>query len=156
MSLLLQALQNAAKNRDEKGAKAGAESADDANLELEPLAEPHLHADSSGTSSRASASSTASPEYAAGVMRANSGAQYSMVDWAREHYMVTTFALLALFTLFYAVYFYIQISQPAMFRSQPVPSNVPAPAVATPPQRQTAAVPCISPDCRTSLSCAAT
>lgn len=132
MSLLLQALQNAAKNRDEKGAKAEAGSADDANLQLEPLAEPHLPADSPSGSGLTS-SSTASPEYAAGVMRANSGVQYSMVDWAREHYMVTTFALLALFTLLYAVYFYIQISQPGMFRSQPVQSYVPAPAVAPPP-----------------------
>ena len=85
MSLLLQALQNAAKNRDEKGAKAEAGSADDANLQLEPLAEPHLPADSPSGSGLTS-SSTASPEYAAGVMRANSGVQYSMVDWARERF----------------------------------------------------------------------
>jgi tetratricopeptide (TPR) repeat protein len=86
---------------------------------IEPVSEPQIEP-------------LSSPADAAGVMRANEARSYSAVDWARDHYMITFLASAALVAIFYGLYVYIQISNPALFRAPPPP--VPAPM-------QTAAAP---------------
>ncbi len=139
MSLLLQALQKAAKNRGDNPDNPSPEADSDASLSLEPLAEPKLgdehqtHMDDgAGPVSERPALTLSSPADAADVMRANEAPSYSALDWARDHYMITFLVSAALVAIFYGLYVYIQISSPGLFRSPPPP--VPAPM-------QTAAAP---------------
>lgn len=131
MSLLLQALQKAARNRDETTGKTSVSEEDSDRLTLEPLAEPQLKEGALAKDESAPDISN-SPEDAAGVMRASEWPGYSAIDWAREHYMLTFVAGAALFAILYGLYVYVQISNPGMFRSPPPPASAPIQAAATP------------------------
>lgn len=135
MSLLLQALQKAAKNRDEATGKTPVSEEDSDRLTLQPLAEPQLREDAAAKDETESDTSS-SPEDAAGVMRASELPGYSAIDWARDHYMLTFVAGAALFAILYGLYVYVQISSPGMFRSTPPPATTPIQASATPAPAQ--------------------
>jgi len=132
MSLLLQALQKAAKNRDETTATNAVRDEGNDDLTLEPLAEPQFR-EETAAKDNTEPNTSRSPEDAAGVMRANELPGYSIIDWARDHYMLTFVAGAALFAILYGLYVYMQISSPGMFRpTTPPPANAPIQSAAAP------------------------
>jgi Tfp pilus assembly protein PilF len=136
MSLLLQALQKAAKTRDgaEGEQDTGAAGAED--LSLEPLSEPKLGADD------APARSGPSSAQAATVIRASEPPSFTAVDWAREHYMLTFVGAAILFAIGYGTYVYVQVSNPGLLRGATPPASplgAAAPLVAPAPEPQSAA-----------------
>lgn len=157
MSLLLKALQNAAKNR-EAGA-AGAEptpaagDADNSEISLEPL-----QASARGPSSRAAASedtperptSGASPLLAQNVLRAGGTEQRAgILDWLARRPLVAFSTAAGLFAIGYGIYLYLQITSPGMFIAQspvappppPPPGASPAPPAPVPPPPPAALTP---------------
>lgn len=128
MSLLLQALQKAAKSREEGEADLTAE---DIAMAGELSLEPDVPARSS---TRESASAPVSPAsaQAATVIQAQAGGVpvpgFSPMDYAREHYMLAIVGGAILLALCYGAYIYIQISHP--FRSSP---QAAPPVAAVPP-----------------------
>jgi len=124
MSLLLQALQKAAKNRDDSTGTASVSGNDDDKLTLEPLAEPQLK-ESASREGEIQPEKSTSPDDAAGVMRANELPGYSVLDWARDHYMLTFLVGAALFAILYGLYVYVQISSPGLFQPAPTPASAP-------------------------------
>jgi Flp pilus assembly protein TadD len=143
MSLLLQALQKAAKSREDgEGEAASADTFSADELKLEPLTvEPSLRDEMP----RAAPAPT--PAQAATVMRASRAAAFDPIDYAREHYMIVFVAAATLFALGYGGYVYVQVSNPGLFRSQPRPAAPAAPLAtaaapaAQPPAQQAAAAP---------------
>jgi Flp pilus assembly protein TadD len=127
MSLLLQALQKASKNRE--GAEGGdtTETAGDASLALEPLSEPELRDED------LTAHGGPTPAQAAKVLRATEQPSYSAVDWVRDRPMLVLISAAVLFAIGYGTYVYFQIANPGMFRTPP-PGTSPVHAVAPPPE----------------------
>ncbi len=126
MSLLLQALQKAAKTRGTEGEQSPGPSATE-DLSLEPLSEPRLD-DEDQTPSRPGASSA----QAAAVMRASEPPSFGPMDWAREHYMLTFLGAAIVFAIGYGTYVYIQVSNPGLMRRSPPPPS-PLATLALPP-----------------------
>ncbi len=121
MSLLLQALQKAAKSREENQGELSEEavSADD-QLALEPIApEPVLRDDIPAASP--------TPAQAATLLEASRAPGFDPIEYAREHQMLVFLALAVLFAIGYGAYVYIQVANP--FRSE----SAPAPIVSAPP-----------------------
>lgn len=128
MSLLLQALQKASRNRVDGDIDPSADSpAIPDELTLQPEAPaPRAY----------QPSSTASSAQAATVVQASAVPGFDPFDYAREHYMLTFVGAAFLFALGYGLYVYMQINKPFQ-RSAPAPvALAPAPAVA-----QEAAIP---------------
>jgi Flp pilus assembly protein TadD len=127
MSLLLQALQKASKNRE--GAEGGdtTESAGDRSLALEPLSEPELRDED------LTAHGGPTPAQAAKVLRASEQPSYSAVDWVRDRPMLVLISAAVLFAIGYGTYVYFQIANPGMFRTPP-PGTSPVHAVAPAPE----------------------
>jgi len=122
MSLLLQALQKAAKSREEGEVdlSAGALSMSD-ELALEPTPPaPRTQRD---------APTPPTSAQAATVVQAGSVPAFDPLDYAREHYMLTIVGVALLLAAGYGAYIYIQLNKP--FRSS---APAPAPMVATAPQ----------------------
>ena len=118
MSLLLQALQKAAKSREEGEVDL---SADELSMADELALEP------TPSASRAHQESPASPTsaQAATVVQAGSVPTFDALDYAREHYMLSLVGIAILFAVGYGTYVYLQVNQP--FRhSTPAPSPVAA------------------------------
>lgn len=136
MSLLLQALQKAAKNRSgDNGEAAPATLDSQADLSLEPLAEPQLGVtpEYSQPEIETKTASASSREQAANIMQANETPNYSALDWVNDHHMLSFLALAALFAIFYGLYVYMQVANPGMFRSPPpVTAPIQTAAVAPP------------------------
>ena len=103
MSLLLQALQKAAKSREGETNVAATLPATD--LALEPASPAPRQRQESSASAPTSAQ-------AASLMQAGSVPAFDPLDYAREHYMLTFVALAFLFAVAYATYVYVQINQP--------------------------------------------
>ena len=132
MSLLLQALQKASKDRDNNTDSASVErAATDEDLTLEPLPEPRLN-DDAAPANDLPVEPTPTPDDAADVMRANEVASYTALDWARDHYMLTFLAGAILFAVFYGLYVYVQIANPRWLRSTPAPVSAPVQTVISP------------------------
>ena len=131
MSLLLQALQKASKDRDKNTDGSTVEDADDADLALEPMPEPQLIEDAEAIDDIGPETSS-TPDDAADVMRASEVPSYAALDWARDHYMLTFLAGAALFAIVYGFYVYIQISNPVWLRSTPAPVSAPVQTAITP------------------------
>jgi Tfp pilus assembly protein PilF len=141
MSLLLQALQKAAKSREDGETPAPpAGGGMDPELELEPVqSEPTLAEELGAPDVAPATASPAARAQAATVVQAGRAAPgFDPIDYAREHYMLSLVAVAILFALLYGGYVYIQIAQP-FGRSAPVPvaAVVPAP----PPVTQQQSVP---------------
>jgi Tfp pilus assembly protein PilF len=127
MSLLLQALQKAAKTREGSEGDENPEQSAVEDLSLEPLGEPRLGAEEETLPPAAAASAQA-----ATVMRASEPPAFSAIDWSREHYMLTFLGAAILFAIGYGTYVYIQVSNPAFLRGSPPPES-PLAAAAPPP-----------------------
>jgi Tfp pilus assembly protein PilF len=136
MSLLLQALQKAAKNREDGDNEEIVEPPVNAELSLEPVGEADF-------GDEPIASPAPSPAQAATVMRASETPRYTPIDWARDHYMVTFIGGAVFFAIGYGLYVYIQLANPAFLR----PSR---PAVQAP--MQMAAAPAAAPSAAAKIS----
>ena len=128
MSLLLQALQKAAKSREEAEVDLSVDElamADELALEPTPSA-PRTHQDSPASPTSAQAAT---------LVQAGSVPAFDPLDYAREHYMLTFVSMAFLLAAAYGTYVYIQVSRP--FRS-----SAPAPmAAAQAPQASVASAP---------------
>ncbi len=140
MSLLLQALQKAAKSREEGEADLSAEDIGMAGeLSLDPVAPIRTSKEPAPTLA------TPSSAQAATVVQASAAAipRFDPMDYAREHYMVTVIGGAIVLALCYGAYVYIQIAHP--FRSSapvaaPVAATPAAPVASTQPAQASAKV----------------
>lgn len=118
MSLLLQALQKASKNREDGQNEPGPapDPLDSDELVLEPLGnvEPSARRESG-----AAASASPSPAQAAAVMQASRAPAFDPLDYAREHYMIVFIAAAFLAAIGYGTYVYLQVANPAWLRPKP-------------------------------------
>jgi Tfp pilus assembly protein PilF len=129
MSLLLQALQKAAKSREETEGEPGSGPAAAADqLALEPIAsEPRLRDEMP--------SHTPTPAQAATVVQASRLPVFDPIGYAHDHYMIVFLGAAVLVAIIYGSYVYIQVSNPGLLRSTPAPMTAPlasAPAPAAP------------------------
>lgn len=136
MSLLLQALQKAAKNREDGAIEGAVEPGDNAELSLEPVSEPDIGEE---ITPDPAPSRTPSPAQAATVMRAAETPSYTAIDWMRDHYMVTFIGGAVLFAIGYGLYVYIQISNPGFLRPAVPTGPSPLQTVTAPVVTETAA-----------------
>ncbi len=129
MSLLLEALQKASKNRDEANAEITGDITEMADeLALEPtLSAPDVLPDPAGSPTAAQAAT---------LLQARSAPGFNVLDYAREHYMISFLGCAVLFALVYGTYVYVQVAQP--FRSS---APALAPLVAAPPIAAQASAP---------------
>jgi len=131
MSLLLQALQKAAKTREDSEGERGSGPAAADQLALEPIAsEPSLRDELPIHSP--------TPAQAATVVQASRMPPFDPIGYARDHYMIVFLGAALLFAIIYGGYVYIQVSNPGMLRSTPPPMTAPpasasAPAAPAPP-----------------------
>jgi len=129
MSLLLQALQKAAKSREEVEADLASAPREADQLALEPVgAEPLLHDEFQ--------SHTPTPAHAATVVQASQLPPFDPIGYARDHYMIVFLGAALLIAIIYGTYVYIQVSNPGLLRSTPPP---PAPLIANSPPPATPA-----------------
>ncbi len=127
MSLLLQALQKAAKSREEGEGEPGAVPPAAGELTLDPMqSEPTLQEEMPD--------SRPTPAQAATVVQAGRTPGFDPIDYVRDHQMIVFLALALLIAFGYGAYVYIQISNPGLFRSspRPVPSAAPLASASTP------------------------
>ena len=132
MSLLLQALQKAAKSREEG----------DADLSRQDLTmSDGLSLEPSTPAPRGSPEppSTPTPAQAATVVQAGRLPAFDPLEYAREHYMLTFIGLAVLFAVCYGTYVYLQVNRPFRSSTSPSPSPLAAapapqiPAASSPP-----------------------
>jgi Flp pilus assembly protein TadD len=134
MSLLLQALQKAAKSRDEvEGEPTGSTPEGADQLSLEPIGSEPAFRDEMPQHSH-----SPTPAQAATVVQASRLPAFDPVGYARDHYMIVFLGAATLVAIIYGSYVYIQISNPGLFRSRPAPvagplASVPVPAAPAPP-----------------------
>jgi Tfp pilus assembly protein PilF len=121
MSLLLQALQKAAKSReDSQGEQNGDALTVEEELTLEPIAsEPALREDMPATGP--------TPAQAAAVLEAGRAPGFDAIEYAREHQMLVFLAAAVLFAIAYGTYVYIQVASPGLFQSSPEAAPLPSP-----------------------------
>ncbi len=143
MSLLLEARQKASKNHvGDQGMTASVEADDLRDLSLEPLADTRPGSSSASVPLEPELTEPpASPEYATDVLQANDTPRYSALNWVQDHHMLSFMALAALFAIGYGLYVYIQVSNPGMFRSSPIPSSAPIHGAAIAPPIEMASKP---------------
>ncbi len=114
MSLLLQALQKAAKSREEGEGEPGSAPAGTNELTLDPMeSEPTLQEEMPRK--------PPTPAQAAAVLQAERAPGFDPIDYARDHQMIVFLALALLIGIGYGAYVYIQVSNPGLFRSSPRP-----------------------------------
>jgi len=131
MSLLLQALQKAAKTREDSEGERGSGPAAADQLALEPIASEPTLSDEMPVNSP-------TPAQAATVVQASRMPSFDPIGYARDHYMIVFLGAALLFAISYGGYVYIQVSHPGMLRSTPPPMTAPlasasAPAAPAPP-----------------------
>jgi len=118
MSLLLQALQKAAKSREEVEGEPGSGPAIADQLALEPIASEPMLRDEMPSYSPTSAQ-------AATVVQASRLPAFDPIGYARDHYMIVLLGAAVLVALIYGGYVYIQVSNPGLLRSTPAPMTAP-------------------------------
>jgi Tfp pilus assembly protein PilF len=124
MSLLIKALEKAARERQEKNAREGAGTAID-GLALEPM----LPAADDDPPAAAVTSNDEQRQAASAFVAASAPARGSVVvDYVRERPMLAFYIVAALFAIGYGTYVYLQISHPALFIARAAPAARPAPA----------------------------
>lgn len=128
MSLLIKALEKAARERQEKNAREGAGTAID-GLALEPM----LPAADDEMPGAAVTSNDEQRQAASAFVAASAPARGSfVVDYLRERPMLAFYIVAALFAIGYGTYVYLQISHPALFIARAAPAARPAPATTAP------------------------
>jgi Flp pilus assembly protein TadD len=131
MSLLLQALQKAAKSREEIEGESASGSTTADQLALEPIASEPMLRDQMPNHSP-------TPAQAATVVQASRVPVFDPIGYARDHYMIVFVGTAVLVAIIYGSYVYIQVSSPGLLRSTPAPMTAPlasaaAPAAPAPP-----------------------
>ncbi len=147
MSLLIKALEKAARERQEKAAREGACTAAD-GLTLEPMAP----AGDDGSQHDAPVVHDGQRQAASAFIAASAPARGTfVVDYLRERPMLAFYIAAALFAIGYGTYVYLQISHPGLFVARAAPAARPVPvtaashtAVAPPPHARAADVPAVS------------
>jgi Tfp pilus assembly protein PilF len=151
MSLLLKALQNAARNREaaeathgETAAASGGDSpAAPGELTLEPVQPaPRVSraqaqvSDDFGERNAAPGPQQAQAVFRAGARPARTArSEPGLLDWLARRPLVAFSTAAGLFAIGYGVYLYLQITNPGLFVAQPSsPPPPPAPSVATAPR----------------------
>jgi Tfp pilus assembly protein PilF len=128
MSLLLQALQKAAKTREDSEGEPDSARGAAGQLALEPIgSEPTLHDEMP--------SHSPTPAQAATVVQASRMPAFDPIGYARDHYMIVFLGAAALVAIIYGGYVYIQVSNPGLLRSTPAAMTAPlaaAPAAPAP------------------------
>jgi Tfp pilus assembly protein PilF len=114
MSLLLQALQKAAKSREDGEGETASIPASADELTLDPM-EPEPTLQEEMPISRPTSAQAAT------VVQAGRAPGFDPIDYARDHQMIVFLALAVLAAIGYGLYVYIQISNPGLFRSSPRP-----------------------------------
>jgi Tfp pilus assembly protein PilF len=140
MSLLLQALQKASKNRSE-GEEPGPDPLDSDELTLEPLGRPDPTLQRESDAPVPAVAST--PAQAAAIMQARRAPAFDPMDYVRDHYMVVFLGCAVLVAAAYGGYVYVQVSNPAWLRPKPSASARPLPPLsdATPATSQPSDMP---------------
>jgi Tfp pilus assembly protein PilF len=138
VSLLLQALQKAAKTREDGEGEPAHDAVDE--LALEPVGEPTLHDEMPSRSP--------SPAQAATVVQASRVPAFDPVGYARDHYMIVFIGAAVLVAIIYGGYVYIQVSNPGWLRSTPPPMTAPLASAPVGP----AAAPANPPDTAAKIS----
>jgi Flp pilus assembly protein TadD len=131
MSLLLQALQKAAKTREEGEGETASVPVTADELTLDPM-EPEPTLQDEMPPSRPT------PAQAATLVQAGRAPGFDPIEYARDHQMIVFLALALLVAIGYGAYVYVQISSPGLFRFAPRPVPVTGPLAsasiqATPP-----------------------
>lgn len=134
MSLLLQALQKAAKNREGGEREPGSEPSAADQLALEPIASEQMLRDEMPSDSP-------TPAQAATVVQASRMPPFDPIGYARDHYMIVFLGAAVLVAIIYGGYVYIQISNPGLLRSSPAPMTAPLASAPTPAAPATPASP---------------
>jgi Tfp pilus assembly protein PilF len=126
MSLLLQALQKAAKSREDGEGETASIPASADELTLDPM-EPEPTLQEEMPISRPTSAQAAT------VVQAGRVPGFDPIDYARDHQMIVFLALAVLAAIGYGLYVYIQISNPGLFRSspRPVPATGPLASAST-------------------------
>jgi Tfp pilus assembly protein PilF len=147
VSLLLQALQKASKNRDDAAAgetTPAPDPLDSDELVLEPMGRVERVTEDHDTSPAhdAAIAASASPAQAQTMMQASRAPGFNPVDYAREHYMIVFLGIAVLFAIGYGAYVYVQVSNPSWLRkSSPRPVASPLAAASAPAPAPAAAEP---------------
>lgn len=142
MSLLLQALQKAAKTREDGEGEPGSARGAGDQLALEPIAsEPMLRDEMP--------SHSPSPAQAATVVQASRLPAFDPIGYARDHYMIVFLGAAVLVAIIYGSYVYIQVSNPGLLRSTPAPMTAP---LAAAPASPAPALPASPPDTAAKIS----
>ena len=157
MSLLLKALENAARNREAAGPAADADASRAApeprepaeEITLEPLpqsARAQSGARSHATQSRGSAQAAAaaveeerspSQHQAQSVLRAGAPvSRPNIFDWFAQRPLVAFSTVAGLFAIGYGTYLYLQLTNPGIFASRPPPVVKPPVMAVNPPPPQ--------------------
>jgi tetratricopeptide (TPR) repeat protein len=131
MSLLLQALQKAAKSREEGEGERGSGPAAADQLALEPIESEPMLGDEMPSHSP-------TPAQAATVVQASRLPAFDPIGYVRDHYMIVFIGAAVLVAIIYGGYVYVQVSNPGLLRSTPAPMTAPlalapAPAAPAPP-----------------------
>jgi|SRR5579859_933333 len=124
MSLLLQALQKAAKSREGGEGETASMPASADELTLDPV-EPEPTLQEEMPISRPTSAQAAT------VVQAGRAPGFDPIDYARDHQMIVFLALAVLAAIGYGIYLYIQISNPGLFRSSPRPVPIAGPLAST-------------------------
>jgi Tfp pilus assembly protein PilF len=140
MSLLLQALQKASKNRSE-GEEPGPDPLDSDELTLEPLGRPDPTLQRESDAPVPAVAST--PAQAAAIMQARRAPAFDPMDYVRDHYMIVFLGCAVLVAAAYGGYVYVQVSNPSWLRPKPSASARPLPPLsdATPATGQPSDLP---------------
>lgn len=139
MSLLLQALQKASRNRGEGEEVQGPDPLDAEELTLEPIGRPESSpAEREPVGGDFAASP--GPAQAAAIIQARRAPAFDPLDYAREHYMIVFVSLAFLVAIAYGAYVYVQVANPAWLRPKPRPATSPV-AAAVPPAAPSATAP---------------
>jgi Tfp pilus assembly protein PilF len=134
MSLLLQALQKAAKSREGGEGEPNSEPSATDQLALEPIVSEQMLRDEMPSNSPTRAQ-------AATVVQASSMPPFDPIGYARDHYMIVFLGAAVLVAFIYGGYVYIQISNPGLLRSTPAPMTAPLASAPTPAAPATPASP---------------
>src|SRR5579859_5557409 len=134
MSLLLQALQKAAKSREGGEGETASMPASADELTLDPV-EPEPTLQEEMPISRPTSAQAAT------VVQAGRAPGFDPIDYARDHQMIVFLALAVLAAIGYGLYVYIQISNPGLFRSSPRPVSATGPLASVSTQAPPAATP---------------
>ena len=142
MSLLLQALQKAAKTREDRDGEPDSPLGAADQLALEPIgSEPTLRDDMP--------SHSPTPAQAAAVLQASRVPAFDPIGYARDHYMIVFLGAAVMIAIIYGGYVYIQVSNPGLLRSTPAPMTAP---LAAAPASPVPALPASPPDTAAKIS----